>query len=451
MKKFLTCLIALCAAVLPIETLALTGSWRGDLDLGVARLPLVFNFSEDAAGVTTCTMDSPQQNAKGIPAEVTLCTPDSVVVMVRMIGASYSGKVTPTKIDGTFSQAGQSFPLVLTPDEDITVRRPQTPQPPFPYVAVDTVFTAPDGVTLAGTFVMPPAVKGKKVPMVVMVSGSGPQNRDEELFEHRPFAVLADFLARNGIASFRYDDRGTAGSKGNFATSDIDDFKDDAEAALKFARTLGDFSKVGFAGHSEGGTIAMMLAAENVPDFVVSLSGLAVDGKECILEQNRLGIESLGVPEEQREGLLKLIGACFDQVIAGTPAAEIDVDKLAKELGVASYDQRVIESLKQSMKVSQGDYFRKLLAIHPAAYLGKIKCPMFAVNGTLDLQVNADRNLAAIRDNVRTARTKAYPGLNHLLQHATTGSMSEYGEIRETLSPEVLADITAFLLSLPQT
>lgn len=425
---------------------ALEGSWRGELDLQQAKLPLVFNFTESADGTTSCTLDSPMQGAKGIATEMTYCDADSVAIEIKIIGASYCGRVTSSGINGNFSQRGMSFPLTLTKELSLEERRPQTPRPPFPYTSADTTFTSADGTLLAGTFTMPDkAAKG--MPMVVMVTGSGPQNRDEELFDHRPFAVIADWLARQGIASFRYDDRGTARSAGDFRSADIDTFKSDASAALAFAKTLNPNGKTGILGHSEGGTIAVMLAAEGQPDFIVSLAGAMTKGKDLILGQNLHTLKNLQLTDRQISDASQLISMAFDDIIAGKKGIEIPIDKYIAERNLEIHPM-VMASLRQNLSADSGNYFRQLLGIDASESLKSVKCPVLALNGDFDRQVNCAENLDVVRKYLPKARVKAYPGLNHLFQHAATGEVSEYINIPETISPEVLDDIVAFILSL---
>ncbi len=427
---------------------ALTGTWRGVISMGLNKLPLVFNFEEDAEGVTTATMDSPKQNAKGIPLDVKFCSADSVSLECKMINASYKGKISDNKIVGTFTQNGFNLPLTLSPEEDLASRRPQTPQPPFPYVEKDTIFTSFDGVELAGTLTLPSTEPGKKFPTVVMVTGSGPQNRDEEIFEHRPFAVIADYLARNGIASFRYDDRGTAASKGNYSEATIDTFKGDALSAYKFAKGLAETGKVGILGHSEGGTLAVLVASEDKPDFIVSLAGMVTPAKETLVEQNIRALDKAGISGSQREASIKLIELMFEEIArqhkagASTP---IDVDLLCRE-NALDVPSMVLESMKQSNR-SRNGYFDSLVSLDPTKALKKVKCPVLAINGTKDTQVNAEKNLEAFRQSVKNVEIKQIDGLNHLLQHANTGDSSEYNDIRETISPDVLTVITEFIQS----
>lgn len=435
--------VLLCSAC---EAHGLTGSWRGELNLGQMKLPLVFNFSE-ADGQSQCTMDSPAQGAKGIATQVLFCSADSVSVSCQAIGATYSGRITPGVIKGNFSQRGYQFPLDLTPETSVEERRPQTPRSPFPYEVKDTVFTAPDGAVMAATLTLPRQASSAKIPAVVMVTGSGPQNRDEELFEHKPFAVIADYLARNGIASLRYDDRGTGKSGGDFGTSTTYTFKDDALGGIDFLRTIGCIGPVGVLGHSEGGTIAFMTGAEGKADFIISLAGMALSGKETVMSQNRHSLDNSALSEAEKAASLRLIELVFDTIIeqekAGT-SAPVDAEAIA-----AANALQVPAQILQSLKDTQGirsPWYIAFLTLNPREYLGKVKCSLLAINGDKDTQVSTD-NLKVIEEYVPGAETRIMPGLNHLMQHAVTGEVSEYGEIKETISPEVLEIITQFINS----
>lgn len=449
MKSRLRYFAALLGIVLTVgNAYGLSGSWRGELNLGQMKLPLVFNFSENASGEQQCTLDSPSQGAKGIPATVVFCTADSLSVTCGAIGASYCGRIASGTITGTFKQRGYSFPLNLLPEVSVEERRPQTPKPPYPYQVIDTVFTAPDGAVMGATLTIPLNANSKKIPAVVMVTGSGPQNRDEELFEHKPFAVIADYLARKGIASLRYDDRGTGQSTGNFVTATTHTFKDDAMGGITFLRTFPYVGKVGVLGHSEGGTIAFMLGAENKADFVISLAGMAISGKETLLRQNSHALDRFGLSEEDKANSLKFIGKGFDviaeQVRKGV-SEPIDIDSLARSIGVTVIPQ-IVSSLKMTQQ-TRTPWFDSFVSLNPRDYLKSIRCPLLAVNGEKDTQVYPD-NLSVIRELVPQAKTMLMPELNHLMQHAVTGEVSEYSEIRETISPEVLDAVTQFILTL---
>lgn len=441
--------LAIMAAAAP-EALALDGSWRGELTLGRTSLPLVFNFSETESGETRCTLDSPAQGAKGIPTEVTYCSADSISLTASSIGASYAGTVTPGSIKGRFSQRGYEFPLDLTPDApeaSEAERRPQTPAPPFPYTATDTAFTARDGAVMSATLTIPLDADSRKIPAVVMVTGSGPQNRDEELFGHRPFAVIADYLARRGIATLRYDDRGTGRSGGDFATATTYTFRDDAAAGIDFLRSVGCIGPTGVLGHSEGGTVAFMLAADGKADFVVSLAGMALPGRETIMRQNRRSLAMSGLSEADMYNSLRMIELIFDAVAEQTERGEtapVDIDTLAAREGV-SVPAAIMPQLRQVDRM-RSPWLDAFLALDPRLYLAKVKCPVLAVNGDKDTQVSPD-NLEVIRGLVPHAEVMPMPGLNHLMQHAATGEVAEYAEISETISPDVLEAVARFIAS----
>lgn len=448
MNKFATIAIFILTAVLPLEAADINGSWRGSLTMGTLSVPLIFNFSESDSGDTKCTLDSPQQNVKGLPMTVNYISADSVAVSSSIIGANFSGHIEQQRISGEFKQRGYTLSLDLTPEEPLSVRRPQTPQPPFPYTSVDTTFVSTDGTELAGTIVLPENFT-EATPIVVMVTGSGPQNRDEEIFEHKPFAVISDALARTGIASMRYDDRGVNESDGFFEDATIDTFKDDADAALSFARLFCGKGKGGILGHSEGGSIALLLAAERKPDFIISLAGMATSGKETILEQNRHLLENFNFSADTIAETMIFITAVFNEIEAQSlrnEQTDIDAEAFAKGLGVNVPDI-VMQSVTHNLD-NRTEYFDKLITLDIRGQLSKIVCPVLAINGSLDTQVNADKNLTAIGENIPKAEIHRLEGLNHMLQHAVTGEMTEYVNIRETISPEVLELMIGFIKGL---
>lgn len=445
--KCLICLLVLPVALMLSSVCAygLTGPWRGDLNLGQVKVPLIFNFSKTSSGETLCTMDSPSQGAKGIATEVVICTADSISLTCNAIGASYSGRIFTGVIRGQFKQRGYTFPLDLAPDSPLEERRPQTPRPPFPYSAVDTTFTAPDGAVMSATLTLPSDKAGRKIPAVVMVTGSGPQNRDEEYCDHKPFAVIADCLARNGIASLRYDDRGAGKSGGNFLTSSIHIFKDDAVGGIDFLRSVPCIGEVGVLGHSEGGTIAFMIGAEGKADFIVSLAGMAISGKETLMRQNRHSLDRVSLPDKDKENSMKLIELVFDTISGQVRRgifAPVDIDALAADNGLP-VPQQILQSMKMTQS-TRAPWFDAFLTLSPREYLEQVKCPLLAVNGEKDTQVYPD-NLNVIKELVPRAETMLMPELNHLMQHAVTGEMTEYDEIRETFSTDVLDLIVRFI------
>lgn len=406
------------------------GAWNGELDVMGSKLPLVFNFSPNG-----CTMDSPSQNAKGIPAEKTVTDDGTIKVTVGMIGATFEGKMADGEIKGTFTQNGYPLPLTLKAGK-LAVKRPQTPVPPFPYKEESVSFTNA-GYTFNGTLTLPENYT-KDTPVVLMVTGSGQQNRDEELFEHKPFAVIADALARQGIASLRYDDRGWGDASVKFMNFTTDDFRQDAAAALPLLRKR--FNKVGILGHSEGGTIAMMLAAEGKTDFIVSLAGMAISGKETLVMQNRQAMSVLGLPKETVDTYCNSISKALDEIASGKKASEINIDDMPEALKPIT-----IKALQQA----DTPYMRHFLNIDVSKLLSKIKCPVLALNGTKDTQVDCTANTIQLEKGLTNCKhtIKKVDGVNHLFQHCTTGNVVEYQQIEETITPEVLQTITGWINS----
>lgn len=407
------------------------GAWNGELDVMGSKLPLVFNFSPNG-----CTMDSPSQNAKGIPAEKTVTDDGTIKVTVGMIGATFEGKMADGEIKGTFTQNGYPLPLTLKAGK-LTVKRPQTPVPPFPYKEESVSFTNA-GYTFNGTLTLPENYT-KETPVVLMVTGSGQQNRDEEMFEHKPFAVIADALARQGIASLRYDDRGWGDARSvKFMNFTVEDFCEDAAAVLPLLRKR--FSKVGVLGHSEGGTIALILAAEGKADFIVSLAGMAISGKETLVMQNRQAMSAIGLPKEMVDTYCNSISKALDEIASGKKASEINIDGMPEALKPIT-----IKALQQA----DTPYIRHFLNIDVSKLLSKIKCPVLALNGTKDTQVDCTANTIQLEKGLTNCKhtIKKVDGVNHLFQHCTTGNVVEYQQIEETITPEVLQTITGWINS----
>ena len=426
--KALRTLTSLALAMLTFTANAQEGSWNGELDVMGTKLPLVFNFSPNG-----CTMDSPSQNAKGIPAEKTVSDDGTIKVKVGMIGATFEGKMADGEIKGTFTQNGFPLPLTLKAGK-LAVKRPQTPVPPFPYKEESVSFTNA-GYTFNGTLTLPENYT-KQTPVVLMVTGSGQQNRDEELFEHKPFAVIADALARQGIASLRYDDRGWGDASVKFMNFTTDDFRQDAAAALPLLRKR--FNKVGILGHSEGGTIAMMLAAEGKTDFIVSLAGMAISGKETLVMQNRQAMSSIGLPKEMVDTYCNSISKALDEIASGKKASEINIDDTPEALKPIT-----IKALQQA----DTPYIRHFLTIDVSKQLSKIKCPVLALNGTKDTQVDCAANTTLLEKGLINSKhtIKKIEGVNHLFQHCTTGNVVEYQQIEETIASEVLEIIYSWI------
>ena len=395
-------------------TTALLGSWSGKLNVGAISLTLVLNL-EQADGYVKASLDSPDQGAKGIPAFKEYLSDDSLAVKVEQIGMTYRARLKDGKLDGTFSQNGFSTSLVLAKGDVPEVKRPQTPKPPYPYQTEEVTFrNDADGATLAGTLTWPVGYdkQSKQKPTVVLlVSGSGQQNRDEELFEHKPFLVIADYLARQGIATLRYDDRATGASVGGeVKNATTEDFSRDAAAGLDFLRGRKAFAKIGLLGHSEGGSIAFMLAAKKKTDFIVTLAGPGVKGDTLLAAQGNRILSLSGMPADM-----------------------------------------TVEKYRQQQAVQEMPWIKWFIDYDPSDDIRQTRCPVFALNGERDCQVISSQNLTAIQKLLPKSKQnliKEYPALNHLFQHSTTGLVAEYGQIEETISPEVLSDIAQWINGL---
>lgn len=428
--KALRTLTSVVFAMMALAANAQEGTWNGELNVMGNKVPLVFNFSTNG-----CTIDSPSQGVNGIQAEKTVKDDGTIKVKVGMIGATFEGKMIDGEIKGTYVQNGFPLPLTLKPGK-LVVKRPQTPVPPFPYKEESVSFTNAQ-YTFNGTLTLPENYS-KNTPVVLMVTGSGQQDRDEELFSHKPFAVIADALARQGIASLRYDDRGWGDKSVNFADFTTDDFRQDAAAAIPLLRKR--FNKVGILGHSEGGTIAMMLAAEGKADFIVSLAGMAISGKETLIMQNRQAMSAIGLPKETVDSYCNSISKTLDEIASGKKANEINIDDVPQALKPIT-----IKALQQA----DTPYIRHFLTVDVGKLLPKIKCPVLALNGTKDTQVDCDANTTRIEKGLANCKhsIKKIDGVNHMFQHCNTGIVTEYQQIEETIAPEVLQVVAKWIKS----
>lgn len=407
-----------------------TGVWSGNLDLQGTKLPIVFHLDENNPKV-----DSPAQGAKGIPIQVTKAASYTISISIPSFGATFNGVYANNKIMGKFSQSGIELPLILTPGEP-TLLRPQTPTPPYPYSQEEVCFSNGDAV-LKGTLNLPEGYD-KETPVIIMITGSGLQNRDEEILGHKPFAVIADALARNGIATLRYDDRGFGESTGDAVNCTTEDLMKDALAGINLLRQK--FNKVGVLGHSEGGTIAFMLGADKKVDFIVSLAGMVISGKETLIDQNQYALSQAGYPQQTVDEYCELIAMAFD-----------GDESFTQKMNASSIPMELKQNLQAVLQQLKSPYMQYFLALDMRDRLGNIDCPVLALNGKKDIQVLYKKNIEALETGLTSnANNKllAIEGLNHLFQHCNTGAISEYGTIEETVSPEVLEIIYQWIASL---
>ena len=448
----------------PINKKSITGSWLGKISTGAVELRVVFNLSIVNRDSLVATLDSPDQGAKGIKLGPVSLKGDTLKISAGALLAEYNGTIkNDTLIEGTWKQAGNSMVLNLAKLKTaFTVNRPQEPKPPFPYASEDVTFTNEKSkIKLAGTITVP-AGNGP-FPAVILITGSGAQNRNEELMGHKPFLVIADYLSRNGIAVLRYDDRGVGKSQGSQLNATSADFATDAEAAFTYLKTypIINLKAVGFLGHSEGGLIAPIAAASDRDvAFIVSLAGPGVTGQQIIIRQSQEISRLSGVKEDQIKettGINKKLYAVLrkekDNKKAEIKILAIYKETLEKKKTSKEDTEKAVSQLKATFGANSYTWFRYFIMTDPSIFWKQVKCPVLAMNGEKDLQVSANENLPAIEKVLKSSgnksvKTMKLPGLNHLFQHCTTGLPSEYAGIEETFSPEALKIITDWILAL---
>lgn len=437
-----------------VEEAEVTGSWVGTLDAAGQELRLVFHIVRDDSGRLSGTMDSPDQGAYGLALSAVEAGEDgSVRLEFSMAAAEFRGRFSDDRraIDGIWAQGGASLPLVLerTDAESLAPARPQEPEPPFPYEALDVEFENPEaGIRLAGTFTIP-AGDGPH-PAVALLTGSGPQDRNSALFGHKPFLVLADYLTRRGIAVLRFDDRGIGSSTGNFAVATTPDFASDALAAVAFLqmRPEVDPEKIGLVGHSEGAIVAPMAANQGGDvAYAVLLASTGVNGRELLVMQAKAMNRAAGLPEaviEQR---------------AEVQESVLDVAVVAENDSVAAEQARTIladagltgDAAEGQIRWLLSPWMKYFLVYDPLLALRDLSIPVLALNGEKDTQVPPTENLLPVEEALLEGgnpdvSAEVLPGLNHLFQTAETGLPTEYAGIEETFSPAALEKIATWIL-----
>ena len=443
------------------------GSWNGALDVNGTQLRIVFNVAEENGNLIT-TMDSPDQGATGLATDKTTFKNGKLTILVGKMGINYTAQLSKdgTKVEGEFKQGGMTLPLILSREkvEKKVLVRPQVPKE-FPYQQEEVKFQNPKGGHhLAGTLTIPSNRKFDKV--VILISGSGPQNRNEELLGHQPFLVLSDRLTKSGIAVLRYDDRGVAESEGDFSSATSRDFADDAAAAVAFLKSRKDMAgkQIGLMGHSEGGMIAPIVSSENkAVDFIVLLAGPGIDIIELMMLQTDKIAESEDTPKEVRAANAKTLSRVFNFMKKST---SLDKNQLESELlkilneEYATFSDEIKKEIGDKdeffageLKMMMTDWFLYFMRFNPQDYLSKVTCPVLAINGELDLQVTAKENLEGIRQSLKKSNNtnvtiKEFKGLNHLFQKTTTGAPSEYATLEETFNEEVMIFVSDWIKKL---
>ncbi|MFK8006819.1 MAG: alpha/beta hydrolase family protein [Saprospiraceae bacterium] len=440
------------------------GDWNGALEVQGMQLRLVFHIMEDGENLKA-TMDSPDQGANGIPVDKVMLDGKELTIEMPKMGIKYTSTVNEdgTEIDGTFNQGPMSLPLKMTRKKVAKKElvRPQEPKK-FDYQQEEVKFeNSKGGHHLAGTLTIPKS--GDFETVVVLITGSGPQDRNEELLGHKPFLVLSDHFTKQGIAVLRYDDRGVAKSTGTFKGSTSRDFADDASAAVSFLKKRKDMAgkKIGLCGHSEGGMIAPIVASENSNvDFIVLLAGPGIKIPELMKLQTDKISEAEGVDENMRKLNAVIIENAFGFLHKNKGMEREDLRKGLTQIlsdGFESLPKAETEGedknkfMEGELEMMLDDWFLYFMQFDPADYLSKVKCPVLAVNGELDLQVTSKENLEGIKSSLKKAGNKnvtikEFKGLNHLFQETKTGAPSEYAKLEETFNEEAMKYVSDWIL-----
>ncbi|MHC5202489.1 alpha/beta hydrolase family protein [Myroides sp. LJL119] len=425
------------------------GTWSGAIQLPVAELPFVVHINQENNTIKA-SFDSPDQGAFGIEIPQVSFQNETLYLHHPQMKMVYQGKViAPNTIQGTFTQNGQSFTLNLSRSE-FTRNRPQEPKPPYNYKSQDITFeNKQDGITLSGSLTLP---NGKgKFPGVILVSGSGPNDRNQEIFGHKPFLVLADYLTNNGYAVLRYDKRGVASSQGDYEKATTYDFANDAKAGLAYLKSRQeiDDTKIGILGHSEGAMIAQIIASEDpTVDFIILMAGPGIANDQLMIFQKTAIEQKMGVPQNVLTINQEVFGTIYS-IMKKNTSNQVAKQQIIEYLKTVPYYQNLSQSdIKTFTSLVDSNWFRTFISYDPKNYLSRINCNVLALNGTKDLQVTSIENLQGIHDALSSKgklEIRSYQGLNHLFQKSETGMPQEYGKIQTTIEPEVLEDIGVWL------
>jgi len=439
----------------------ITGQWNGKLE--AMKLRIVIHIEKTDAGYSA-TLDSPDQGAKGIPVSETTFENEVLHLKMTNLNATFEGAYADEMFSGTFVQNAFEIPLKLQREaiEKEVSNRPQEPKEPYPYQSEEVTFkNSKAGINLAGTLTLP--ANQAKHPVAILISGSGPQDRNEELVGHKPFLVLSDHLTKKGIAVLRFDDRGVGKSTGNFGSATSADFASDVASAVSYLKTRKeiDIANIGLIGHSEGGIIAPMVASESADvAFIVLLAGTGIPGDELLLLQQNLIGSAMGMSEKQLAHSSKISSEAFKMIANATDAEKLRVDlkkRMAEAINAVPDNELPLGVTKDeasiNMQVDQltAPWMMYFIKHDPAKVLQKVSCPILAVNGEKDLQVPPKENLepikaAAMKGGNNNVTTIEFPNLNHLFQECQTGAPGEYGLIEQTFAPTALETVSNWVL-----
>lgn len=440
------------------------GNWQGNININNHQIPIAFHFYKDSLGKINGKWDSPSQNARNLPCSDVAVNGDSVMMGIKIISGYYKGKfINADSISGMWHQGSAQLLLNISRSNDSAFeapKRPQTPKPPFDYLNENVEYSnADNSINYGATFTRPTSTLDKKYPAVLLITGSGKQDRDETIFDHKPFAVIADYLTKRGIAVLRVDDRGMGKTSGIFDTSSSQDFAKDVEAGIIYLKSRNDVDTkhIGLIGHSEGGMIAPLVAAHDKDvAFIVMLAGTGVPGAAIIDYQNTLPLKNAGVSDSDIQKFLELHHA-----LVNAATSFINADDFINEVSKIYYDWKkkqtpetlnalikgndedIISSLQKNYNAFHSKWFKYFLKHDPTKDIEKLSIPVLALNGEKDVQVDPKINLPAIKAALKKSKSKNYkivelPGLNHLFQHCKKCTVAEYGELEETFAPEAL-------------
>ena len=432
------------------QNVQLEGIWQGKLQIPGQELRIVFKISKNENNQYSAKMDSPDQGATNIPVTEVLISEKEITLKVKSIGGIYQGTVLDDKqtIKGIWTQNKYQFSLNLIKSTTAPeVNRPQEPKKPYPYDEKEISITnSEQGITLSGTLTIPKNAVPHAV--IILISGSGAQDRDETIFGHKPYLVLSDYLTRRGFAVLRYDDRGVGGSTGSLSNSTIDDLSTDVIAAVTYLKKIDNFdkNKIGLIGHSEGGLVAS-IAAVKIPDisFIILMATPGINGLEIVCDQVANLNRTIGLTED----------VVMQNIALERKILEIVINEMDDKIATEKLSDILPENKKSQIKTLLSVKYRSMISFDPKSVLIMVKCPVLALNGEKDIQVNSLKNLQAISDALNEGGNTNYitqeiPHVNHLFQTADTGLISEYGKIEETISKNVLELIVDWLQTLLQ-
>jgi uncharacterized protein len=475
MPLFLKKIFSICPIVLfGIQSSAqnITGTWQGNLDFQGKLIPIVFHISEDSTNKSKASFDSPSQHAFNLPCNEVILKDDSVILIMDILKGKYAGQLSKDKkqIDGLWFQGAGSLPLTVTKISGEAAikeqKRPQTPKPPFPYFSEDVVYmNADQSIQYGATLTYPKAdsadhsAKANTFPAIILITGSGQQDRNESIFDHKPFAVIADYLTKKGFVVLRVDDRGIGKTSGIFEESTTADFAKDVEVSLNFLEKQPQVNKekIGLIGHSEGGMIAPMVTDKRREiKFIILLAGPGIPIIDLMQQQ----IEAVSISEGKSTAEAKangyLMHTVWEEVEKNEDSATtiknirmkidiwsktLDTTTLAK---IKSNDTASINNqITQAITALNSKWYKYFISFNPQPYLQKLNCKVLALNGSKDVQVIATSNLSGIRSSLKKSKSPEYetieiPGLNHLFQTCIKCNPSEYNDLEESFSPKAL-------------